>query len=115
MNRMHPSTVALIGLVVLLIGVWWTGYDGRLILVDTQRTGCERGKLDRTANAEALRGQSDYLELVLAATSVQADVKAAATINQAIQNASASSLESRTGKNLDCADVFPAPPLLPLP
>lgn len=118
MRRVHavdPSTIALIGLIVLMVGVWWTGYDNRREIVEGQRIGCERGKLDRTANAEAFRGQSDYLNLVLEAESVQEDVKRAARINQAIQNASASSLESRTGDNLDCAEVFPAPPAIPLP
>lgn len=115
MNRLHPSTVALLGLVVLMFGVWWVGYDGRLTVVDSQRIGCERGKLDRTANATAFRAQSDYLNLVLDAESVQEDVKSAARVNQAVQDASASSLESRTGDNLDCRDAFPDPPLIPLP
>lgn len=100
---------------LLILGLLWTSYDGRREIVDGQRLGCERGKLDRTAIAAAFRGQSDYLNLVLDAASVQEDVKSAARINQAIQNASASSLESRTGDNLDCAEVFPAASLIPLP
>jgi Flp pilus assembly protein TadG len=79
------------------------------VVSDSQRKGCARGKLDRTAIAAALRAQSTYLNGVLGATSVKQDVKDAAQVNQDVQDASATSLESRTGKNLVCAVVVPRP------
>lgn len=75
--------------------------------------GCRRGKQDRTANAKAFRAQANYLKKVLAAGSVKADVKRAARRNWRTQNQSATSLESRTGRNLDCAAATPKPPAPP--
>lgn len=72
--------------------------------------GCQRGKHDRTSIAAALRAQSDYLNLVLQAKSVQADVKRAARVNQRVQDSSAVDLESRTGANLRCREAYPKPP-----
>ena len=71
--------------------------------------GCQRSKTDRTMIAAALRAQSTYLEHVLAAASVKADVKRAARRGQAVFNASATDLESRTGQKLACARVYPRP------
>lgn len=71
--------------------------------------GCQRGKTDRTMIAQALRAQSTYLNSVLDAASVKADVKRAARKAQAVFNASATDLESRTGRALVCAAVYPKP------
>lgn len=71
---------------------------------------CARGKLDRTVNATAFRAQSTYLNLVLDAASVKADVKRAARRAQAIFDDTADELESRTGIGLDCRMVYPKPP-----
>lgn len=71
--------------------------------------GCRRGKKDRAANARAFRAQADYLNLVLDAESVKQDVKDAAAVNQRVQDWAASSLESRTGPNLNCLEVTPKP------
>lgn len=100
-------------LILFIAALFWVPYQGRTELRDSQIAGCQRGKLDRAANARAFRAQADYLDLVLAASSVQQDVKTAARINQAQQDISARGLESRTGKNLDCDKVFPHPTLLP--
>lgn len=91
----------------LLVAVLVLGAVFYWMLITGQREGCERGKLDRQASARAFRAQSDYLNGVLNATSVQRDVKDAATLNQSTQNESATSLESRTGDRLDCSDAFP--------
>lgn len=41
---------------LLLVGyVFFQSYQGRSDLVQSQRNGCERGKLDRAANAEGWR------------------------------------------------------------
>jgi hypothetical protein len=71
--------------------------------------GCARSKTDRTSIAWALRAQSTYLNHVLAAASVKADVKRAARAAQRTFDASASGLESRTGTKLVCAHVYPRP------
>jgi type II secretory pathway pseudopilin PulG len=73
------------------------------------QSGCSRSKVDRTAIAAALRAQATYLNQVLDAASVKADVKRAARVAQATFSRSASGLESRSGKNLRCGDVYPKP------
>lgn len=104
---------------VALRAVQAEGYWQDLEAWRSRIDGCRRGKLDRTAIARALRAQSTYLNLVLQAESVKQDVKTAAAANQRAQNASASSLESRTGSNLNCETVSakPVPPpwLTPAP
>jgi hypothetical protein len=99
----NPLVAQVVMVIVLAVGV--TLYQNNIAgqIRDAQLKGCERGKLDRTANAKAFRAQSDYLNLVLQAKSVHADVKRAARVNQRTQDESATSLESRTGSNLDCA------------
>lgn len=89
--------------------------------------GCERRVADSQVNSEsikrisvALRGQSDYLNLVLDAESVKQDVKDAAKVNQGKQNWAATyleetavpSLESRSGENFDCTTAFPIDQIL---
>jgi hypothetical protein len=117
--RVSPTAVALAGLLVVLAAVALIDHDAssragrdrraaQRQLVRSQRAGCERGKLDRAAIAAALRAQSTYLQLVLDARSVKADVKRAAAANQSVQDKSASSLESRTGTRLNCARAFPS-------
>jgi type II secretory pathway pseudopilin PulG len=73
------------------------------------QSGCKRSKIDRTAIASALRAQATYLNGVLDAASVKADVKRAALVAQRRFNRSATGLESRTGRKLDCARVYPKP------
>lgn len=86
-------------------------YEGRVNLVDNQRAGCIRGKLDRSANAQAFRAQSTYLQLVLQAQSVRRDVKSAALVNQNTQDATATELEQRA--RINCSEEYPSPSLSP--
>lgn len=54
----HLATLIMIGFGVglLVLGyVLYQSYAGRVDLVKAQRIGCERGKKDRTANAEGWR------------------------------------------------------------
>ncbi len=99
--------------IFLALFITWQSYEGRTKLVDSQRSGCERGKVDRTMISAAFEAQSDYLNLVLDAESVKKDVKDAALVNQSQQNKSATDLKSRTGLNLDCTKAFPDASLLP--
>lgn len=41
-------------MIVIFLG-FWQAYQARIDLVASQRAGCERGKLDRAANAEGWR------------------------------------------------------------
>jgi hypothetical protein len=42
--------------------VFWTAYEGRKDAVTSQRAGCERGKLDRTASATFAQGVLDIFQ-----------------------------------------------------
>jgi hypothetical protein len=86
---------------VLLIGlVLWSSYSARHNLVDSQRAGCERGKLDRAASARGWRIAQD-------ARLAEGNVGVARAYA-----AIAGELESRS--RLDCASVYPQPPLIQL-
>lgn len=110
MNQQRWTALAL---VILVAAVFAQSYQGRSALVDSQRKACERGKLDRREIARALRAQSTYLNSVLGASSVKADVKSAASIAHMAYDRSASSLESRTGDRLDCQRAIAGPSPLP--
>lgn len=54
----HLAMLVLVGMIVqlLVIGyVFYQSYAGRVEVVQAQRLGCERGKLDRNDNAEGWR------------------------------------------------------------
>jgi hypothetical protein len=111
MNRVsdfaRSRTTALVVLVILVGAVFVFQHNGTTTLRDSQRAGCERSKVDRTAIANALRAQANYLNGVLDAASVKEDVKKVARSTQKTFNISAMSLESRTGTRLDCNDIYP--------
>lgn len=120
-----------VGMVIALFGVgafsWGMSYQQDINQWDSQIAGCQRGKKDRAANAEALeqiakgfRTQRNYLKGVLVAQSVKEDVKRKARHARANFTSvsfeigkSAESLRSRTGPNLDCGEAFPRPSPLP--
>lgn len=97
---------------LLVIGyVFFQGYDQRVTLVESQRRGCERGKLDRKDNADFQTAQTDYITVLSNTTSVGKDVKEAAnTANQTYKRTSASLAERAKTK---CEDVYPDASLLP--
>jgi hypothetical protein len=45
----------MICLILVVAYVFWQSYDGRSQLINGQRAACERGKLDRIANARGWR------------------------------------------------------------
>jgi hypothetical protein len=47
------------GLLMFVVFIWIIGYAGRVGIVEFQRRGCERGKLDRIANAQGWRIAED--------------------------------------------------------
>lgn len=84
-------------LVILVIAVFMQSYYGRKDLVNSQRSGCERGKLDRNDNAKGWRSA----EAARRASGTPSDLRAAAQYDRI-----ASSLEHRAG--IDCDKVFPS-------
>lgn len=108
-SRTYVALCALVVGLALAVGLKLYADHTASAIRAGQLVGCERGKLDRAANARAFRAQSDYLNLVIDAKSVKEDVKRAARKNQRIQDGSATSLESRSGPRLICVEVYPKP------
>lgn len=83
----------MICLLVVVGYVFWQSYAGRSDLVESQRSGCARGKLDRVVNARGWR-------IAEAARRAEGQIKVA---NQ--YKGIAQSLEERG--HIDCTVVFP--------
>lgn len=105
MTRQTGKSLAkliVIGMMVqlLVIGyVFYQSYVGRSDLVDSQRAGCERGKLDRTDNARGWR-------------TAQKRALSQGQVNYSIHYAHiAAGLEKRS--RITCADKFPKAGFLP--
>lgn len=96
-RRRHRLDVVMgmLALALSVIGVWAFSYLGRVELVHSQRMGCERGKLDRRANAEGWR-------IAQAARRAQGQPVVAARYA-----AIARQLEGRS--RIDCAATYPTP------
>lgn len=91
--------------------VFYTGYQGRVILVENQRAGCARGKLDRIDNAAFQRAHKLYIDRVVLAQSVKEDVKAAARDAVETYNQTAKRLTIRS--QINCSKAFPKARLIP--
>lgn len=103
---------------VLVVYVFWTGYEGRKDLVAGQRAGCERGKLDRGDNAKGWR-TAEAARLASVAEDMHISVDAAKSvitqpplagdlpdlIAARNYNEIATSLEDRS--RIECSEVFP--------
>jgi hypothetical protein len=86
-------------MMLVLVYVLWQSYEGRVDLVNSQRAGCERGKLDRADSAKGWRAAQD---LALSNSQPWA-ARTYALI--------ASNLETRS--RIDCAKAFPKASLIP--
>lgn len=84
-------------LVILYVG--WSSYNGRQDLVESQRAGCNRAKLDRSANAQGWR----IAEAARRAEGQEVVAKA--------YNDIAEGLEDRS--RIDCIDAFPKARIIP--
>lgn len=91
--------------------VCYSSYQGRVALVDSQRAGCERGKLDRIDNAAFQRAHKIYIDRVVLAQSVKADVKRAAREAVITYNRTAESLSKRA--KINCQTAIPKASLIP--
>jgi hypothetical protein len=100
-GRGHVRTLVALVVAVsaLVFGSWLTAYSGRQALVDSQRAGCERSKLDRAANARGWRAAE-------AARTRDGNLNTATFYGHL-----AAELEMRS--RIDCVRQFPAPSLLP--
>lgn len=98
----YLAELVVIGMVVQLLVICYVGYSSytaRVDLIESQRAGCERGKLDRSVNAQGWR----------IAEKARRDEKQTDT---AIKYAAiATSLEQRALTN--CQEAFPDAELLP--
>lgn len=90
--------VQMAAIVVLIFSIWVSSYQGRVNVVDSQRRGCERGKLDRAANAQGWR-------IAQQARLADGQVEVARQYARI-----AAGLEARS--RIDCAAVFPHPKLI---
>lgn len=101
-RRTHLEVGRLLAMALLVASVWAVGYQGRADLVKTQRLGCERGKLDRRANAAGWR----FAERSRQVADQRQDLEAAGRYAEI-----AAELEERGRVN--CAVAYPSPRLLP--
>lgn len=99
--RVWGWVAPVLALVIILGAVWSSSYAGRQALIKSQRAACERGKLDRAANAEGWR----TAERARRATGTHADLIVAELYDRI-----ATGLEARA--RIDCKEVFPDARLL---
>ena len=92
--------VQMLCIVLLIVSVWITSYQGRSELVHSQRLGCERGKQDREANAKGWRN-AEKARRASGDTAVAEEYAAIAA-----------GLEFRS--QIDCAKAYPDPRLIQL-
>ena len=103
--------VAQIFFAILLIGtLWWSGYSDRQDTVQNQRGGCERGKLDRRANASGWRTAEAARRATAEDPNVTADERRNARIAADRYQEIADALDERS--RLDCEKAFPDASLL---
>lgn len=109
----HHTAASLVKLILVSMGiqlavvgyVFYQSYVGRSELVQSQRAGCERGKLDRIDNAAFQRAHKKYIDKVVLAQSVKADVKKAAREAVKTYNKTAADLTKRS--RINCLHVYP--------
>jgi hypothetical protein len=102
------ATLVIILLLVQVTMVIWVNNEaneGRSALVDSQRDGCERSKLDRKATSNFQNTHSEYIRKVTGAASVKEDVKEAAREALKVYRKTSASLNSRA--NINCKEAFP--------
>lgn len=112
LTKLIKLVIAVMAMQLFIVGyVFYTGYQGRVGIVNNQRAGCNRGKLDRIDNAAFQRAHKLYIDRVVLAASVKADVKAAARDAVETYNQTAANLTKRS--LIDCSKAFPDARLIP--
>lgn len=102
---------SLVGIVLLVFAVWLSGYSGREALRDSQLAACERGKLDRSANALGWRSAQEARVATANNPHADPDERSSAWDAAQIYDHIADGLEERA--QVDCEQAFPAPSVLP--
>jgi hypothetical protein len=98
---MRTAVIGLVAAWAMLIFVQlYSSYQARQDIVESQRAGCERGKLDRTANAQGWRNAE-------AARRASGDDEIAD-----VYRGIAEGLEARS--RVVCSVAFPTPPFIKL-
>lgn len=111
-ERLTKLVLACMVCMVLVVAyVWYSNYQGRQALVQSQRAGCERGKLDRIDNAAFQRAHKIYIDKVVLAQSVKEDVKKAARDAVKTYNRTAASLSRRS--KINCRKEIPKARFIP--
>jgi hypothetical protein len=105
------AVVTLLGVLLVAFGVWASGYGGRVDLHDSQIRACERGKLDRAANARGWRRQAHADQMIADDPFQSARTRAVRRASARVYRGIASDLEARA--RLDCNAVVKPPRILP--
>jgi hypothetical protein len=99
-------------LVLCIIGyVVYADYQGRVDVVEAQRLGCERSKLDRAANARFQKTYIVYVEKQIEAEGVPSSIVVAAKRSLPTYEQTSAELYKRSKSN--CSEVFPDARLFP--
>lgn len=114
-SRKHEGRWLGVAILILVAAVFYQSYVGRLDLRDSNIAGCERAKLDRSANVDAWtaarKARRELSNDPTASRSQREDAAAAAiTYTQTID-----SLRSRLDRPFNCRVAFPAPSPIPAP
>jgi hypothetical protein len=104
-----------VAMIVVLAAVWLytigQSYEGRARLVDSQRVGCQRGKLDRLANAAgwwvAEQARIDT------ANDPQQEPHARSSARLAAEQYGAIAAQLEARASIDCEHAYPAASLRP--
>lgn len=101
----------MLAMLVVVAYVFYTDFEGRKNTVTAQRAGCERSKLDRTANAAFQRAHTEYITTVTGAKSVKEDVKKAA--RKAVKTFQRTSKDLSKRAKIKCRKAFPKASFFP--
>lgn len=102
MSALWRARLRLLVQMIVVFYVVAQSYDGRVEIRNNAYAGCQRGQLDRVANAAGWR----TAEAARRASGTPADLVAAARYARI-----AGGLERRS--RIDCSDAYPSPTLLP--
>lgn len=105
---MSPSSpfaiwLRMIAFVAVVLSVWVSSYQGRVDVIDTQRLGCERSKLDRQANALGWRAAEEARRTAAQHSTGEARIANAKAAEQ--YKAIADQLSARS--RIDCRKQYP--------
>jgi hypothetical protein len=102
-------------LVVVVVAIWTftlaQSYEGRARLVESQRIGCERNKLDRLANADGW--WSAEAARMDTATDPGQEPHARSSARLAAEQYAAIGAQLEARGHIDCRDAYPAASLWP--